>query len=461
MKKLLMFAATAAVVMSSCSKIEQNENSIPTKNDPDKVWFTSTTSRAANNTLENVKAGFPVYGYANNAAANTWYSAGGSITLDGTNDYFLPTTMDNSVSDFNGWQWKNSGGTIVEAPEWPAAGDNAWPMKFIAIYPEPTTTTATLTPSTGVVTASVTAVHEINTDRYQQLDLLAAAATANSKPAGGLTLNFEHILSKLDVTATAGEGLVVQVQGVTLGNVINSNGTYQYAPAQAWTLNGTAASYEYRKTVFVGSTTAPDASSWMAPLAESAAAGTVNLVQNNASDVSGSLMILPQTTPEIDLSAVATNAKVAAVKAGTYFEVLYRVSQGGVDIVGRNDVLNPGLIYDAAGVAVTPTATDTYGGYTAADYASTNLAAGDNLYIKALFPISDVILEESKYYTFNLLIGGEGTGGIYADNKYYDEAGNDTGYTHKGTPGAEVFTNKIHFIVDVLPWGDGGTTTIE
>ncbi len=493
MKKLMFFAATAAVALTSCSKQEVVDSANNVPNNPNTIAFVSNTSRANVNTLTNVEGGFQVFGHTDGATA--WYNVGvtGEAAIDGTFDYYKPTIVNENVSDNNDWQWRNvAGDASVEAPMWPTAG---YPMTFYAAYPKPDGVNGNTAISATVATPEVTGEKTIVADRFTQIDHLAAKSVASVKPlTGKLAMVFKHILTRENVSVTAGVGVKVEVQGIYFHG-INSVNTYNYV-AQSWGTAATKETYEYRKTVFAGSTTATNDAymsggddAFHVDALGATEAIPKDAIHSNGSNL-GDLMLLPHSFDAITLNTKGATSNVASIEGGAYIEVFYRVETNGspagtVDVVGRADIMNPtgsdtyyynsdlSTYYTAANAIKSTansgllTAEGVYNGTDADNYVTGGtIATGDALYIRAYFPLySDVDgagsganvgiqnWEMGNSYRYNLLIGGDGNGGYYADNKYYDEAGNETGLYHSGEPGDPVFDNRIHFTVTVTPWG--------
>ncbi len=500
MKKLMFFAATAAVALSSCSKTDIVAGAYDgVENNPYAIGFMTNTTKAAVNTVTEVAAGFQIFGHAANGTA--WYNDGATATtIDGTFDYYKPTTL-GGVTDNNGWQWRAADGSAsVEAPLWPTA-QAAYPMSFYAAFPtDQVATPADYATDPTSLVSTITA----NADRFSQVDHLAAFASPAAMPSGGkLALVFKHILSKVNVAVTPATDYTVEVQSVNFVNIVSS-GSYNYnndahATGNGWTLASTKAPFLYRDAVFAGSTAAA-ADAYRTAISLSAY-GTVRQDDAVAAD-NGHLMLHPQTyagatlvTTGVDATEGAAN--LAAIQAGGYIEVLYRVVWRGTttDVVGREDITdvsetNPYYNEDGSVAASswTDAVTDLLGGN--ANYAGTNgddyvdggaITAGQHLYIKALFPLKSTIdvdgtattfgtdWAKGNGYIYNLLIGSAGSGageggngGYFADNSYYDEAGNDTGLNHQGQPGSPVFAEeRIHFDVTVTEWDEQGNIDLQ
>ncbi len=456
MKKVILLAALSAAIFAGCSKTELiNDPDAGVTNNPNAIGFIGTTTRAATHDITDVEEGFQIYGHQADAADDVWYTQ-----LDGSHQYYRPGTPQGTLTEYNGWYWK-LGTSAVEAPKWPVlSAANA--MTFIGIYPPEASAVTNLTDLDAL---SV----KVDTDRFSQVDELAAYAYTESVPVGGkMSLDFNHILSKVNVSVTTETGLVVDVQGITFKG-INSVGNFDYNSPYAtgaWASQGTPESFEYRKANFGGTATAIENNKLTINTTT-----TTDASQASAT-VAGDLMLIPQTTAEITYVEDGATANVGAFEAGAHIEVLYRVSTATFDVVGRDDITdisaaNPylnasgALLYDEwsevqtawnNGTSVVyPTAdADNYDGEPVAD---------DKLYIRAYYPLSEVEWVKGNSYRYNLLIGTSiGSGGYYADSQYYDEAGNPTGLYHGGKPGFPVFSNRIHFIVDVNGWGAEPTT---
>ena len=475
-KNTFVIAVMAAMVLSSCSNQEEIYPDLgPVKNNPNAISFMGTTTRANISTMTQLEEGFQVF--ASTDGTNWYKDATGTLTtINGTFDYYKPAGADPLFSDFNGWQWRNEAlSDEIEAPIWPTFGGGTT-MEFYAKHPIENS----FTPGPGDMTKTIVP----DADRFKQVDELAARATVNARPANGLALHFNHILSKINVSIAPGAGLTVEVQSVKLVKPL-SEAKYDYATATTaaaqvgWAATTTTGIYGYNESVFAGSTTA-GANAYMAT--HTSGAAVKSLMQNNGT-VDGNLMLIPQVHTATDLTDVKTNANIITGGSSPYFEVIYRVYEttGGKDVVGRSDIKGVSVskpYYNVDGtvsykdyitdvVATAWSGSDVYPGYAApgADYINSGVPQDDeHLYIKALFPImttnpdAGVAWDRGKGYTYNLLIGGDtGTGGYYADNEYYDETGRGTGLYHRGTNGDggdPVFSNYIHFDVTVGDWDD-------
>ncbi len=498
MKKIMIFAAMAAVTLSSCSKTDIVDTAGDgVLDNPNAITFSSSTTRATANTVEQLKGGFQVFG----AQSGAWYTESGTVIDGKTNDY-----AHNGTS----WEWQTVGGDVaITAPIWP--GDIATnKMDFYAMYPADYTNITATAP-----TNDIKKTHTVGANRFAQTDELAAISTqVAAVPSGGtLSLTFNHILSKVDVSIEPAAGLVAYVQSIKFVGV-KSNGEYDYKTTTLANQDGWAAAaapatddYTYRETLFAGATTAPTN---MGATAENPNANNSVVAFNGGASTSaeqkdfsstplaGDLKLVPQTftAVTIDTDGAAGDAdgaanNVNAIAAQPYIEVLYRLeTTGGEDVVGRKDITdvnatgkeyynsNLSASYDTWADVIAAWGAATYPGYTTTnDYVTANSGVPQNtegLYIKARFPLKSengvddtedagIDWKRGNYYIYNLLIGtGTGNGGYYADNQYYDEAGNETGLYHKGVAGNPVTPSDlpIHFNVYEGIWTSNGNTDL-
>ncbi len=481
--KFLSIVALAAT-LASCSQSEVIDSANESMN-PNRMTFLMTTTRAAENTVDSVAKGFQVYGVAD--GGSVWYTDGASNTadVDGTYDYFKPTTGSSADHLNTGWAWRDgtSGDATIQAPLWPESG---YPMTFYAKYPV-TTRLSAANPA-----AAMTSAIKINTNRFAQVDELAAVATADAMPTDGrLSLTFEHILSKVNVAVTANTGYVVEVQSANFVN-INSAGTYNYKNAEtadntAWSSIGTEDDYEYRRTVFATSQTASDVA-WENPVNFlSTITGTgsaISIKHNNntnssaASFVPGDLMLVPQTFTATTIVSGDYATTKANIEKGAYLEVIYRMegpTPTSSNILGFEDINTGTYRTEADGTVYTwaEILTSNWGGAGSSkvypyytnnntadvrnDYVTNGVVANtDALYIKAYFPLYTgtsgiATWNRGSSYLYNIQMGSAGAG-FYADNQYYDEAGNPTGLYHGGKPGQPVTEKRMHFNVIANSW---------
>lgn len=266
--KKIMYAAMAALAITSCSQNEEFEN----QGGQLEIGFTTAvgkSSRVAPTTTTNFTK-FMVYGY------NT-------VGADMTVETALSTTsfMDAVTSTKTGETWGIDKGPFY------------WPMtdkiQFFAFSPITDVTYAA--PTTGYPTLDYTIPVEAS-----QVDLLAVKAENQTKISaqGGVNLLFKHILTRInfsvkymDVNAT------YAVTEIKLTGV-NNEGTYSYADSK-WSATPSATSYTY---------------------AGNYKGEPIDYVMN-CSTADNSLMLMPQTLPvgakiAVTYSAVANGATTFA-----------------------------------------------------------------------------------------------------------------------------------------------------
>ena len=429
MKKIFVTLAVAGLMLTGCTKNETVDYGV---SNPDVIAFSSFTSRAPINKLEtlmNDEGGFKVYGVTN--GGQEWHT-----NVDGTNNY--------AYAESN-WGWKNT------PAEW-SMNDNDYPMTFYAMYPAvvPGNVDA---PST--LTTSVTILATAST----QVDMLAAKASAPSKPASGkLSMTFDHILSKVNLGVIPGHSMKPEILLVKINNV-NNNNTYNYV-SHAWGSASTgAADYVYFQIASAAGETP-------ATLPFTVTGGTDEdvafpIYTGTAADAAH-LMLMPQAqgtgAPAAWDFTVGTGG---TLETNAFIEVIYRIT----------DVTTPATPTDYIGF--TNASSYIYDGYpnniTWDDYTNglgdgTNNTYNGAFYIRVGFPVT-VNWLEGKGYIYNICLGtADSTNGYYIDNTYYDEEGNDTGVPilSHGDPvvnGDPVTSGVINFLLEVNNWDDNPAAT--
>ena len=206
MKKIL-FAALAALAITSCSQNEEIE--APTQKT--EINFRSVvgkSSRAAEATTENLESqGFILYAY------NTK-----TITMDKVTAGSLTTTFINGKKA----TCTNSNWSVADGPYyWPIAEN----LQFFAYSPE----------AGGITNYATTGTYPSFTYTLQtiQTDLLAACVTDKAKTnsatsVGSVDLTFNHILTQINFKLQGKDtGFKYNVTSIKLSGVANS-GTYTY-----------------------------------------------------------------------------------------------------------------------------------------------------------------------------------------------------------------------------------------
>ena len=422
--KFFMFSATACLILVSCSK---NEVTDINQQNPDVIGFSSTTSRAVINNLASLEAdpsGFQVFGIAN--GGSNWYT-----DVDGTNNYKYITTSPMH------WEWNGTDAI------WPAV--SGYPMTFYAMYPGNASITNDGTASPVEITDEIT----IAATAASQKDLLAAKATALSKPGDGrLPLNFKHILSKVNFAIIPGYEKIVTIQETGVQNVY-SKAVYDYV-GEAWDTPGTNADYDYYNNTATQSFTGTDGG-------ETTAISFTSVSH---------LMLMPQTA---HITWDPTGTLVPnTLAAGSYASMTYRLTTippSSDDEIGYTnaedyEIDNPGYL---ASISWPGWSTYTALGSGAGGY-------NDALFIKAGFPLSAATFTwtPGKGYTYQIGLGTNGScNGYYTATTYFDKDGNDTGIPIIGSNDAPVNIGDpvtdgiIHFKVTVTEWVDDSASPID
>lgn len=227
MKKIL-FAALAALAITSCSQNEEIE--APTQKT--EINFRSVvgkSSRAAEATTENLESqGFILYAY------NTK-----TITMDKVTAGSLTTTFINGKKA----TCTNSNWSVADGPYyWPIAEN----LQFFAYSPE----------AGGITNYATTGTYPSFTYTLQtiQTDLLAACVTDKAKTnsatsVGSVDLTFNHILTQINFKLQGKDtGFKYNVTSIKLSGVANS-GTYTYnADKGAWSAQTGNEEYTYNAT---------------------------------------------------------------------------------------------------------------------------------------------------------------------------------------------------------------------
>ncbi len=392
-RKLQFFAAfAAALALASCiyepdDAIEYTTSDSTTSDDSSdatRVSLISSTSRATINDLGALQGsleGFGVY----------------AVSAD-TSNFFIE---DGYIYSSNVWAW-TSGGKYT----WPTA-TTSYPVEFYAFYPltDPAVDLA-------VVSADKSVEAEITIQKSDaQSDLLAAMTSLDMRPAGGAaTISFNHILSQVNLSVSAGDNSTVRIQSVTFKGMERTN-TFDYTTG-AWDVLGADAADEESIFSYVAAHT------------------PATVIDGDGGAITpnyGALMLLPQDLTHWDVTEDAA--------LGARVVIVYRVTDGE----DKNDLL----------------------GFTNASY---TVNGGDpttgELFIKVGFPV-DGTWEMGKSYSYKVELGGlTSSGGYYISNKYFDASGNETElYIDEDIDvGDSVYDEEISLSVSVNDWTpvDGG-----
>ena len=230
MKKVILFAAVVAAMMTGCAK----DDNAPAANDANAINFrvignkgkaTSTETADFNN--------FKVWG--------VWDEDGTGTTLNAG-------FMENQYVEKDGAAWDYS-----PAKYWPTLGD----VSFYAYSPS-STLNATYAPATQIL-------GYVNPTEFKlQEDLLVASALDQVKAATPVTLPFSHALTQFVFRVKgAVDGLIYKVEQIDFLN-INSEADFDYAAAE-WGNFATLEDYpalDELSPVAVAYTASTDALDW-------------------------------------------------------------------------------------------------------------------------------------------------------------------------------------------------------
>lgn len=403
MKKFTWSLLILALAATSCAKDEVSSDAKP---NPEQIGFYTNTTRSTVVNLPALEAstnGFVVYA-ASGAAPSAWFTG-----IDGTNNYKKTAGV---------WGWTGT------APSWPTIS-TGYPMNFYAYYASSYTGLTLNTPTP--VPSSFYGTYIIQSEA-NQVDFLAASATAVSKPASGMIpLTFKHILSKINFGVIPGSGASVFVQSINVNNVGNLR-SYDFLVGN-WTAPQPitfASNYSYK-------TTANPATQLTG--IDPTEAAVQNVVPSNG----GNLMLMPQT-------ATTWTPTTGIAAANAFMGVIYRLTTAA----------DP----NAVGYTVANNHPN-YSSLTTPIQAALN---GKPLFVKVGYPFapSTMTWDKGKGYTYNICLGtSNATNGYVVDNFYYDETGAITTLPIIGkSKGDPISNGKINFIVNVGDWDDTTPPTV-
>ena len=391
MKKAFYMMAAAAIALSSCSSEE-----------------TTDVAKSSNITFRSA-VGFNTRG------------------IEMTNaDGYKMTKMTVSAFDesgaefFKNYVFRESNGefTSSEHPSWPNHGN----LNFVA-YSHSGGEWTGATPVLKKDGATIDAF-EPKKEIGDQLDVVFAKGTGNKadNEAGGLLLNFDHILSQIKIKAKhSSDTYTYQVKGIRIA-YIGGSANYTFNPAKTdatkhtWTAPA-AKNVVYEKVFDQAVSLTKDA--------------IVDLTDKcNADGKVGGAMLIPQTLTVWNGTDVATN-KTDDFSGKAYISLLINVKRGATSIYPSGDT--DGSKFGWAAVAIPADA----------DQTTASWVAG-NKYI----------------YTLNLT---NGCGQVDPVNPGTDvnPGGADTSKPKDPNKGEKIFGKEIKFTVQVVDWkptpGENGT----
>ncbi|MFI3302112.1 MAG: hypothetical protein SNH35_05935 [Rikenellaceae bacterium] len=408
-KEHLLIAAAAIFAISSCTKEESAVNNTPQiATSTDVINFTTNTTRAETMELSDIlgdETGFEVFATQSNSD--------GSTTWLINSDYYKYNTTNEE------WEWKTSNYA------WPTTTDE-FPVTFYAVYASDLSGVTTASAAASDLSKSTPATVAITiAEPAKQVDLLATATAADSKPLDGkLSICLDHVLTKIDFGIITGSDRKVYLGAFQLNN-LEYEGTYDI-DASEWAVTSTSGDAEYPLTDFT-------------PVNGEEGNESTAISFTNTED-EYSLMLLPQTTTEWDVE----NWDGTAISE-THIEMNFRMTDA-------NDSDFFGYTY----------AID-YPGYES-DNPEHIEYAEEALYLKVGYPLSTTWASDYNY-TYNIKLGTEfATNGYLLDDYYYDEEGEKTPFPIEIDKeiGEPLSDGNIHFDVSVCGWSDdNATSTIE
>lgn len=387
-----MGLATAALIFASCAK---DETTSVNQNNPDAIGFDLSTgkTRAVTSNLATLQGDANGFGvYATNGATPAEF-------------------IGNKAYKYNNSAWAWADEDIM----WPST-TAGYPVNFYAYHPLSETTLST----------TLTASYTIGATIAAQKDLLAANHTnVVARPSSSdVTLNFKHMLSKVDFKVVAGAAETVEVQSIAVKNA-GSVRTFDYSTlAWATAAATTPASFSYM--------TAPakTANQWDGD------GTTANVVTSD--ETNGSLMLMPQ-----DFSTIAWDPESATAEADltskSYIEVVYRIFEttSEKNVVGYTD------------------ATDH------PQYATLGSDVTGNLFVKVGYSLPTEWLM-GKAFTYTIYLGTpNASGGNLVFPNFIEDDGSDSGLPvvspgtgeGKDVPDPIFDTDEpIGFVVSVDDW---------
>lgn len=232
MKKLMIFAAIAALTLASCAKIE---NSAPTKETAVPISFSNYIPRSLTKANDTYTTATLVSG--KKFAVYAWQTANGQFLGVNPGD---PTFMSPAVVNYLGDDTSGEGNTYEPTRYWPA-GDTPANLSFTAYYPYGGAGITAPTFATGVGTYAFTAQSTPAT----MVDFCVAdvvndqvygKTNAGDSYKGTVHFIFKHMLTKVQFkfkkAANLGSTTVIELVDAELSNIKNT-GTLTATYAQA------------------------------------------------------------------------------------------------------------------------------------------------------------------------------------------------------------------------------------
>lgn len=260
MKKLLFFAAVASVMLTACSS----------ENEEAKVTDSSPLRLSTQNITGLTRAGQSVQ--------LSQFANGQNVGIFLVEDNNGPVTSGTNVTVYSQplTYVANGSGALTNVQYWPTDGNGLY---IWGVYPLAAATTAAAYNATNV-SFSVAADQSADAN-YMASDLMTGAPTASNPVArqtSAVGLTFTHLLTKIDVNLTAGDGFAASDINNAVVSILNTKPTTTFG---------------------VQSTTVGEASGTAAPIVAGTGAAT-------------SAIIIPQTV------AASFNFIQVAIGGGNY-----------------------------------------------------------------------------------------------------------------------------------------------
>ncbi len=393
-------AALLSLSMVACSEDDMGGSEGANRFGEMEVGIMPTSTRAD---ITDLQTGFLVY--ATSGEAPTDYMISGAT--------YIFTSE---------WGWNGT------SYSWPDA-TSGYPMTFYGIY------------QTGAYSVNANDVNTLNTDvtvkaAGSQVDILGAKATAATRPTGGkLSMEFNHIMTCVNLSIAATEESLLHIQSVKFVGSDDTN-NYDYL-TQAWGAT----------TSIAADTPSYDYLALAKPAKIVINSGVTTSIVGAESGITpsyGSLYLMPQILTPWDTSTTLDDARV---------EIIFR----STDVVANATDDDKQLGYVEA---------QDHPDYTAAS----GVSATSPLFIRIAYPTTSSTKDNDDFtwgdglsYNYAVTLGHNGVkNGYFASKYYYDEDGNETPFEIDNVEiGDEVSPGEICFNPTIVDWVDGGETTMN
>ncbi len=404
MKKSYIYQMTALLALSlvACSEDEIGFSEGTNRFGEQVIGFMPTSTRAD---ITDLQGGFTVYATKGDTPA----------------EYMIPGGTYYYTSD---WGWYG------QSYSWPNAVTD-YPVKFYAFY------------LNGIYTVNAPDVTTLNSDVTVkevggQVDILAATQQTDVRPVGGkLSLEFNHIMTCINLTIESTAGSLLHIQSVKFVGVDDTN-NYDFLNS-AW-----------GSTTSIASTTSEPSYDYLSLQRPASIVinedetTSITDAKTGITSTSGSLFLMPQILSQWDLTTKLADARV---------EIIFR----------------------STNVVAKATESDTQIGYVEAqDYpnytSDSGVSATSPLFVRVAYPLISSTKNGDNYswvkgysYNYAVTLGHNNvTNGYFASDKYYDEDGNETVFEIENAEiGEEVTPGEIHFTPSIVDWVPASVTSFN